>query len=219
MTTTSWKAIASLTLSAMSLLWLGGCSKQPETAKEVSEKKEAPPPEAKKEEVPATFRVRLSTSKGPIVIEVHRDWAPVGAARFYELVKAGYYDGARFFRVVPRFIVQFGLAADPAMTRKWDIPIKDDPVLQTNRAGSVTFATAGPNTRTAQLFINLGSNQSLDGQGFAPFGQVIEGMSVVEQLYQGYGERPDQDAIRQRGNAYLEAKFPKLDYIRKAELQ
>lgn len=134
------------------------------------------------------------------------------------MVKDKFYDGAGFFRIVPRFVVQFGLAADPKMTRKWDRKIKDDPVLQTNRLGSVTFATAGPNTRTTQLFINIGSNQSLDSQGFSPFGMVVEGMDVVQGLYAGYGEQPDQGAITMQGNAYLKANFPKMDFITKATI-
>jgi peptidyl-prolyl cis-trans isomerase A (cyclophilin A) len=169
-------------------------------------------------EAPDNFRVRFTTSKGPFVVEVHKAWAPKGVQRFYELVQSGYFDGNRFFRIVPNFIVQFGMSGDPAMTRKWDKNIPDDPVLQTNRAGSITFATAGPNTRTTQLFINLRSNQMLDGQGFAPFGMVVEGMSVVESFNKEYGERPEQDQIRTRGNAYLNAEFPNLDYIKKAEV-
>ena len=152
------------------------------------------------------------------MVEVDKSWAPKGAQRFYELVRAGYFDGNRFFRIVPKFIVQFGMSGDPAMTKKWDKNITDDPVTQTNRVGSITFATAGPNTRTTQLFINLNSNQMLDGQGFAPFGMVVEGMPVVESLNKEYGERPDQDSIRQRGNAYLNEQFPRLDYIKKAEV-
>ena len=133
-------------------------------------------------------------------------------------MKDGYFNGARFFRWVPGFVVQFGLAADPRMTKKWDKPIKDDPVLQTNRTGSVVFATAGAGTRTTQLFINLRSNQSLDDQGFAPFGMVVEGMDVVQSIYPGYGENPDQGEITARGNAYLNANFPKLDHIQKATI-
>lgn len=203
-------------------LALAGCSSTPPPAKETAEtakpaeqaapKAEAPKP-APAEEI---FKVQFTTSKGPFVMEVHPTWAPIGAKRFKELVKDGYYDGARFFRVLPGFVAQFGLAASPAMTKKWDKRIDDDPVLQTNREGSVTFATAGPNTRTTQLFINLHSNQMLDSQGFAPFAMVVEGMDVVQQLYSGYGEAPDQEQITGRGNAYLTPKFPKLDYIRKA---
>jgi peptidyl-prolyl cis-trans isomerase A (cyclophilin A) len=204
-----------LARTATAAMLLGGCSSSPPPTQPAAEEKKAA--EAV-DLAPETFRVRFQTSKGPIIVEIHKAWAPIGAQRFYELVKAGYYDGNRFFRIVPKFIVQFGMAGDPAMTQKWNKNIADDPVLQTNRSGSITFATAGPNTRTTQLFINLGSNQSLDGRGFAPFGMVVEGMNVVEHLYQGYGEQPDQDQIRERGNAYLNEQFPKLDYIKKAEL-
>ena len=164
------------------------------------------------------FKVLMATSKGDITIEVHRDWAPIGAQRFYDLVQSGFYDNARFFRYVPNFIIQFGLAADPAVTKKWDRNLADDPVTHTNRAGSVTFATAGPNTRTTQLFINLRSNQSLDEQGFAPFAQIVDGMDVTAKIYSGYGEQPDQGAIQHQGNAYLLESYPKLDYIRTAKV-
>jgi peptidyl-prolyl cis-trans isomerase A (cyclophilin A) len=205
-----------LPAAVTSLVLLVACSKPPESQRK-SEK--APQPAAAptaQESAPQVSRVRFTTSKGPFVVEVHPEWAPLGAARFLELVKAGYYDGARFFRIVPNFVVQFGIAADPAMTRKWDKTIPDDPVVQTNRAGSLAFATMGPNTRTTQVFINLRANQNLDGQGFAPFARVVEGIEVVGQLYSGYGEAPDQEAITKRGNAYLLERFPKLDYIRKA---
>jgi peptidyl-prolyl cis-trans isomerase A (cyclophilin A) len=226
-----------LTAAALMLL-LGSCtsSKPPEAAKEAP--KEAPketPKEPVKEEakaepkpeatppatagkVPLTYKVKFDTTKGNVIVEVHRDWAPLGAERFYELVKDNYFDGARFFRVVPNFVVQFGLAASPAKTKKWDHAIKDDPVIRTNKLGSITFATAGANTRTSQVFINTRSNQMLDDQGFAPFGEVIEGMDAVMHIYAGYGEQPDQGAITSQGNAYLTANFPKLDYIRKATI-
>ncbi|HZO56150.1 MAG TPA: peptidylprolyl isomerase [Bryobacteraceae bacterium] len=207
----------------LGLLMLAACSSTPEPKKEA-----APPPEPEapkasttpsKVGVPEVFKVKMETSKGPVVIEVHREWAPIGADRFYELVKDGFFQEARFFRIVPNFIVQFGLAADPKMSKKWDKTIADDPVSRTNRAGAVTFATAGPNTRNSQIFINLGSNQSLDNQGFAPFGQVIEGMDVVQRFNASYGEMPDQQAITMRGNAYLKEKFPNLDYIKTAVIQ
>jgi peptidyl-prolyl cis-trans isomerase A (cyclophilin A) len=189
-------------------------AKAPEPAAKAPEKAEKKAPT----EAPDNFRVKFTTSKGPFVVEVHKSWAPKGVQRFYELVQSHYFDENRFFRIVPNFIVQFGMSGDPALTRKWDKNISDDPVLQTNRTGSLTFATAGPNTRTTQLFINLRSNQMLDAQGFAPFGTVVEGMSVVESFNKEYGERPDQDSIRQRGNAYLKTEFPNLDYIKKAEV-
>jgi peptidyl-prolyl cis-trans isomerase A (cyclophilin A) len=171
--------------------------------------------------VPATFKVTFDTTKGPIIVQVHRDWAPIGADHFYQLVKSGYFDGCRFFRVVPGFIVQFGIAADPAVTRKWKQPtLADDKVKQSNLRGTLVYATAGPHTRTTQLFINLADNtRSLDSQGFAPFASVTTGMSIVDDIYAGYGEAPQQPLIESQGNTYLLAKFPKLDYIRKATIQ
>jgi peptidyl-prolyl cis-trans isomerase A (cyclophilin A) len=217
-----------LLISIAALLALAGCgSKEPESAKEAKQAEQVQPPAAPpaaKPEEPAkpaqgTFKVLLDTSKGNVVIEVHPEWAPIGAEHFRKLVESGFYDGARFFRVISGFVAQFGLAANPAVTAKWDKPIKDDPVLQTNRVGSVVYATAGPNTRTTQIFINLAGNQRLDSDGFAPFGMVTQGMDAVEKFYSGYGENPDQGAITGRGNAYLTATFPKLDYIRKATVQ
>ncbi|MBI3471901.1 MAG: peptidylprolyl isomerase [Candidatus Solibacter usitatus] len=205
---------AGVILSVPLALLLAACSTAPEAKKEPEAAKPNPNPLG----VPEVYKVKLDTSKGPIVIEVHREWAPRGADRFWELVKDGFYDQARFFRIVPNFVVQFGLAADPAKTRKWDKSLDDDPVARTNRAGAVTYAKAGRNSRTTQVFINLRSNQNLDDGGFAPFGQVTEGMGVVEKLYRGYGEQPEQEAITQRGNAYLNASFPLLDYIKTATI-
>jgi peptidyl-prolyl cis-trans isomerase A (cyclophilin A) len=205
-------------------LMLVSCSRSPEQRTSSAEAERATPPAApiapEKPAVPSTgtYKVRFDTTKGPIVVEVHRDWAPIGAQRFEELVKAGFFDGARFFRVVPNFVIQFGLAADPALTKRFDRAIDDDPVRQTNRVGSLSFATAGPNTRTSQIFINLRSNQQLDGDGFAPFAQIIEGMEVVEKINDEYREQPDQGAITAQGNAYLTKNFPRLDYIRKATI-
>lgn len=169
--------------------------------------------------------MKFETTKGDFVIEVNRKWAPLGVERFQSLIEGAYYDGAKFFRVLPGFVVQFGLAADPEVTRTMgSANIKDDAVTQSNKKGTITFATAGPNTRTTQVFINLGDNARLDGMGFAPFGKVIEGMDVVEQLYSGYGEGaphgngPDQGRVRSLGNKYLEASFPKLDGIKKASV-
>ncbi|HUI80096.1 MAG TPA: peptidylprolyl isomerase [Bryobacteraceae bacterium] len=194
---------------AAALLMLAGCSSQP--AATAQTKNFGP--------APNVFQVILDTTKGPVVIEVHRDWAPIGVDHFYALVKAGYYDGDRFFRVVPGFVVQFGISGDPAATAKWkDMNLTDDPVKESNTVGTVTYATAGPNTRTTQLFINLGNNARLDGQGFAPFGKVISGMDAVMKIYSGYGESPDQSQIEGRGDAYLH-DFPMLDYIKKATVQ
>jgi peptidyl-prolyl cis-trans isomerase A (cyclophilin A) len=168
---------------------------------------------------PDTATVTLKTSKGDVTLELYRDWAPQGVDRFYNLAKAGYFNDAAFFRIVPDFIVQFGIHADPEVAAKWrEARFKDDPVTQTNARGTVTFATAGPNTRTTQMFINLKDNAFLDGQGFAPIGKVTEGMDVVESLYAGYGERPDQFRIQSQGKAYLDEEFPKLDAIESTEV-
>ena len=163
---------------------------------------------------PESFKVHFITSAGAITIQVTRTRAPLGADRFYNLVKHHFFVGAAFFRVVPGFVVQFGLNANPKVTQAWDkAVIKDDPVTHSNHRGSLTFATAGPNTRTTQLFINLGENARLDGMGFAPFGDVIEGMDIVDKIYSGDGEKPDQGLITAQGKTYLDAKFPKLDKI------
>jgi peptidyl-prolyl cis-trans isomerase A (cyclophilin A) len=183
-------------------------------------------PAALKEQAPPIYRVDLDTSKGPIVIEVHRDWAPNGADRFYNLVKNGFYDNARFFRVIEGFMVQFGINGDPKVSAVWrEARIKDDPVRISNKRSFVTFATAGPNTRTTQVFINFGDNSNLDRQGFAPFGQIVSGMKIVEALYNLYGEGapqgrgPDQSRLQAEGNAYLASGFANLDYIKKATIE
>ena len=178
-------------------------------------------PAAAKEQAPTTFSAQFDTSAGPFVVEVHREWAPIGADRFYNLVKRGFFDNARFFRVIPGFMAQFGINGDPSISAVWrGARIPDDPVKQSNRKGYITFATGGPGTRTTQLFINLVDNVRLDGSGFAPFGQVVSGMNVVEKLHGGYGEGapagkgPEQGRVQMEGNKYLEAQFPMLDYIK-----
>ena len=183
-------------------------------------------PENAKEQAPAEYDVKLVTTKGDFTIHVPRAWAPLGADRFYNLVKNGFYTDAHFFRVLPGFVVQFGLSADPQVSRVWrSANIKDDPVIQSNKPGTVTFATAGPHTRTTQVFINLGNNGQLDSMGFAPFGQVTEGMDVVKKLHSGYGEGapqgrgPDQGTISSQGKAYLDKDFPNLDSIKSATIQ
>jgi peptidyl-prolyl cis-trans isomerase A (cyclophilin A) len=183
-------------------------------------------PAALNEQAPATFKADFDTSKGKFVVEVHRDWAPNGADRFYNLVKNGFYDEARFFRVLDGFMAQFGIHADPAIQAVWtSARIKDDPAKQSNRRGYVVFATAGPNTRTTQLFVNFGDNTGLDRQGFTPFGQVASGMDVVDKLYSGYGEGapsgkgPSQGRLNSEGNAYLMKEFPKLDYVKTATIE
>src|ERR1700730_18537761 len=179
-----------------------------------------------KEQSPPVYRVDFDTSKGPFVIEVHRDWAPNGADRFYNLVKNGFYDNARFFRVIESFMAQFGVNGDPKISAVWrDARIKDDPARISNKRSFVTFATAGPNTRTTQVFISYGDNSNLDSQGFTPFGQVISGMKVLDSMYSGYGEGaprglgPDQSKLQAEGNAYLASKFGNLDYIKRATIE
>ena len=168
---------------------------------------------------PADFKARFTTTAGDFIVEVHRDWAPLGADRFYNLVRRGFFTNASFFRVVPGFVVQFGLHADPAVNKVWQhATIKDDPVKQTNKRGALVFATAGPNTRTTQLFINFADNARLDGMGFAPFGEVIEGMDVVDKIYAAYGEQPRQDLITDQGDAYISHNFPKMDKIKLARV-
>jgi peptidyl-prolyl cis-trans isomerase A (cyclophilin A) len=176
---------------------------------------------------PARYRVRLETSKGAIVIQVTRAWAPHGADRFYELVRGGYYNQARFFRVVAGRWAQFGIAGDPALARRWRRrTIPDDPPREPDRRGTVAFAFAVPNGRTTQVFINLRDNSRLlDREGFAPFGKVVAGMSVAGRLYAGYGERSGggiragrQAPLYAGGNAYLEKHFPRLDFIRRARV-
>lgn len=165
-----------------------------------------------------TFLVRLETSKGDIDIEVHPAWAPKGAARFRELVEIGFYDECRFFRVVPDFMVQVGMNGDPTLHAKWsENTIQDDPVLESNLPGYVTFAKTGlPNSRSTQFFINYKNNSSLDGQRFAPFGKVVAGMDVALSIESKYRELPDQNAIKAAGNEYLNSEFPDLDFIKKA---
>ncbi len=174
---------------------------------------------------PAEYEAKFVTTQGEFTIKVTRAWAPNGADRFYNLVRHHFYDGASFFRVLPGFMAQFGLSAYPAVSKAWEnATIKDDPHVQSNQRGYVTFATAGPNTRTTQVFINYGNNRALDGQGFTPFGVVTDGMEVVDKLYSGYGEGapdghgPSQDLIGNRGRSYLEKNFPKLDSIKSAAL-
>ncbi|MCE2451045.1 MAG: peptidylprolyl isomerase [Candidatus Latescibacteria bacterium] len=179
-----------------------------------------PTGEALNEQAPDEFSVRLETSAGPVVIQVTRDWAPIGADRFYNLVRNGFYDEQRFFRVVPNFVVQWGLSGNPKLNQVWHrANILDDPVKQSNTRGRITYAkTNQPNTRTTQLFINLGDNANLDGMGFAPFGEVVEGIEVVDAINAEYGQQPNQGQIHGRGNTYLEENFPNLDYIAKAEI-
>jgi len=180
-------------------------------------------PASLKARAPEVFRVKFATTKGDFVVEVTRAWAPRGADRFYNLVKNGYYTDAAFFRVLSGFVAQFGISARPEISRVWaGARIPDDPVKESNLRGYLTFATAGPNTRTTQVFINLADNTGLDDMGFAPFGKVVEGMEVVDQLYSGYGEVAprgrgrEQGRITNEGKAYLDKNFPQLDSIKTA---
>jgi peptidyl-prolyl cis-trans isomerase A (cyclophilin A) len=176
---------------------------------------------------PATYRVLLQTTKGDVVILVHRDWSPIGADHFYRLVKAGFYNDNAFFRALPNFVVQWGINGNPKINQQWSaISIKDDPPKVSNKIGTVVFAKTGePDSRTTQVFINLRDNSaSLDPQGFTPFGEIVQGMENIEQIYMGYGDGPphgqgpDQEAISQNGNAYLRQNYPKLDYIKSATI-
>jgi len=184
-------------------------------------------PAALREQAPATYKVKFDTSKGPFVVEVTRAWAPKGADRFYNLVKNGFYNDVRFFRVISGFMVQFGINGNPGTMARWrTAQIGDDPVTQSNKRGTITFATAGPNTRTSQVFINFADNTNLDGMGFAPFGRVVSGMKeVVDTLNPEYGEGaprgrgPDQSRLQNEGNAYLAKEFGRMDYIKKATIE
>lgn len=183
-------------------------------------------PDQANEQAPDQYRVRLKTTKGDIVLSLTRSWAPRGVDRFYNLVRIGYFEELAFFRVIEGFMVQFGINGDRKVNDAWaTAQIKDDPVKESNVRGFLTFATAGPNTRTTQLFINFRNNASLDQQGFAPIGEVVEGMDVVDSIYSGYGEGgprgsgPNQDRIKAQGNPYLKKGFPELDYIQSASIE
>jgi peptidyl-prolyl cis-trans isomerase A (cyclophilin A) len=209
-------------LAAVACLALAGCSSPQATKKEEARKEAAP---KKEEGVPDVYRVKLDTSKGPVVIEVHRDWAPRGVDHFFNLIQTGFYNGVRFFRVTHSY-VQFGINGNPSTNGLWSTAyLPDDPVKQKNLKGTLTFAHLGANNRTTQLFFNMKDNKDLDKQGFAPIGKVITGMDVVERLYSSYGEMaprgqgPDPSKIEVQGNTYLDAKFPRLDYIKKATIR
>ncbi|HZQ12671.1 MAG TPA: peptidylprolyl isomerase [Pseudolabrys sp.] len=206
----------SLIVLALSLLAAPALAQSPNLAN----------PAALKEQAPATYKVKFDTSKGPFVIQVTRAWAPNGADRFYNLVKNGFYDNVRFFRVISGFMVQFGINGDPQISARWrDANITDDPVTQSNTRGMITFATAGPNTRTTQVFINFADNSQLDRMGFAPFGKVVSGMNVVDAINAEYGEGaprgrgPEQGRLQTEGNAYLAKSFARMDYVKKATIE
>ena len=212
-------AKAARALACGCLLLFSSCSKAPEN-------KPAAAPARQPAHTPEVYRVNLDTSKGVVVLEITRAWAPHGADHFYELVTNRYYDGDRFYRVVPHFVVQFGIHGDPQVSQLWSsLRIPDDPVKQKNRKGTVTFASSGPGARTTQVFVNMRDNLALDRQGFAPIGRVAAGMDVLERLYGGYGDMPPRGSgpdgveIERQGNNYLENHFPRLDYIKKAAVQ
>ncbi|HWB99248.1 MAG TPA: peptidylprolyl isomerase [Bryobacteraceae bacterium] len=205
-------------LTGLACLLLLGCSSEKPAPAPV--KKAAAP-----EPTPEVVQVKFETSKGDFVVEATRAWAPRGVDHFYELVKTGYYDGNRFYRVLPRYVVQFGVNGDPQTSRLWSsMSIPDDPVKESNKKGTVTYARRGPASRTTQIFVNMRDNKDLDGQGFAPFGRVISGMDVIGSLYSGYGEMaprgqgPDPTQIELQGNSYVENHFPRLDYIRRTTI-
>ncbi|MCA9705531.1 MAG: peptidylprolyl isomerase [Myxococcales bacterium] len=208
---------------------LGCIGKQPPKADQTAPAGPQPgllDPTQANEQAPDLYKVELDTTKGKVVIEVHRDWAPKGADRFYNLVKVGFFDQVAFFRAIDGFMVQFGMSGNPAAQQAWnEHPLEDDPVKESNTPGMVTFAKKGiPNSRTTQVFINYGNNANLDPMGFAPFGKVVEGMDVVQSFYTGYGEGaprgkgPNQMLMEKQGNPYLEKQFPKLDWLRKATI-
>jgi peptidyl-prolyl cis-trans isomerase A (cyclophilin A) len=183
-------------------------------------------PAALKEQAPPVYKAKFDTTKGAFVVEVHRDWAPNGADRFYNLVKNGFYNNVRFFRVISGFMVQFGISGDPKLSAPWrEARIPDDPVKQSNKRGMITYAMAGPNTRTSQVFINFADNANLDQSGFSPFGRIASGMDVVDKLNAEYGEGaprgrgPDQGRLQMEGNTYLNKEFSRMDYVKKATIE
>ena len=198
---------------------LAGCSGEKKQDKPVE-------PAKKLNKAPDRFHVKLNTTKGDVIIESTREWAPRGADRFYELVTNGFFDQSRFFRVRPKFAVQFGISKDPKMNELWQqLQIPDDPVTQSNKRGYVSFAMRGPSTRTTQVFINLRDNSSLDSKGFAPFGRIVEGLDNIERLYSAYGEvaslggsGPDTAKLQMMGDEYAQRSFPRLDTINSAKV-
>ena len=220
---------------AAAVFALAACDKKIQTARQTAAPAAAPAhtmptiaanpallsPEKANEKAPEVFQVKVVTTKGDMVIEAHRAWSPNGADRFYNLVKIGYFDDTAFFRIVNGFMAQIGIHGDPAVNEKWRVStIMDDaPAGQSNKPGYVTFAKTGmPNSRSTQIFFNFGDNAGLDGQGFTPFGRVIDGTPVLGALNLEYGEAPDQGAIQARGNSYLRSNFPNLDYIKTARI-
>ncbi len=213
----SWLRLRRSAVLSVSFAWFGiACGKD-------SARQESSPGTAAASrsatQAPDSFRVAFETTRGSFVVDVIRAWSPRGVDRFHELVSSGYFTDVAFFRVLPGFVAQFGMHGDPAVNRRWDDrPIPDDPVVRSNKRGTIVFATAGPNTRGNQFFINYADNTGLDRQGFSPFGRVVEGMGVVDSIYADYGEAPDQSRIAAEGNAYLKREFPRLDYVKSARI-
>lgn len=201
-------------------LLVAGCTNNQQTAEIPQTKSPSIKPTGNQPgRISETYKVRFETSKGDFVVEVHPEWAPQGADRFRTLIESGFYDQVRFFRVVPDFMVQFGINGDPDVQTLWrNRSMPDDRVKQSNKRGTITFATSGPNSRTTQVFINYKNNYGLDRQGFSPFGEVVEGMDVVDSINSEYREKPDQGQIQSRGNEYLNKVFPNLDYIKSAKI-
>jgi peptidyl-prolyl cis-trans isomerase A (cyclophilin A) len=214
------KNLHSITLAKLITLLLAitpGFAQDPDVKLSLQEK--LMNPSELNEKAPDTFQVLFDTSKGEFTVDVTRALAPKGADRFYNLVKNGYYDDCRFFRVVKGFMVQFGINGNPKLNEVWRASrIEDDKGKQSNLRGYITFAHAGANTRTTQLFINYSDNTFLDAQGFPPFGHVTKGMEVVDAINDEYGEKPDQRRIQLEGNSYLSQAFPNLDYIKSATI-
>jgi peptidyl-prolyl cis-trans isomerase A (cyclophilin A) len=216
--------LAAVTIAAMPAMAAGQAAGQDEAKPDLSKAARLRNPAALNEKAPPTFKAKFDTSAGVFVIEVHREWAPIGADRFYNLVKNGFYDDCRFFRVVPNFMVQFGMNGNPSIQKVWqNANLKDDPVKESNKRGYVSYGQLQtPNSRSTQIFINFSDrNVFLDhsGQGFAPFGKVISGMSAVDKITAQYGEQPEQGKIATQGNAYLKQAFPKLDYVKTATIE
>jgi homoserine O-acetyltransferase len=215
-------------LVTAALLALGACrAPQPKTAAAPTAPLRDPTSLFWQQAAPARSRVRIETTQGTFVVELVRDWAPIGTDHFYNLVRAGFFDDSRFFRVIPRFIAQFGIPGDPTITAIWkDRAIRDDSVRTSNVRGTLVYAMTGPNTRTTQLYVNLVDNARLDAQGFSPIGRVVDGMDVVDKLYGGYGENAGggvragkQAAMLTGGNAHLDSAFPKLDHLNRAVIE